>query len=47
LAIMVVLFSQLMGGVVSFRYWGYVALIWGALAFADSQKSENRALAPQ
>jgi hypothetical protein len=41
LAVMIVLFSQLMGGVISFRYWGYIALIWGALAFADSLEARR------
>jgi hypothetical protein len=30
------LFSLLMGGLDSFRYWGHIALLWGALAVADS-----------
>jgi hypothetical protein len=30
------LFSMLMGGLDSFRYWGHIALLWGALAIADS-----------
>jgi hypothetical protein len=30
------LISQLNGGVESFRYWGFVALFWGALAVADA-----------
>ena len=34
--ITVFLFSQLMGALDSFRYWGHVALLWGALAVADS-----------
>jgi len=33
---MVFLFSMLMGGLDSFRYWGHIALLWGALAVADS-----------
>jgi hypothetical protein len=32
----VFLFSMLMGGLDSFRYWGHIALLWGALAVADS-----------
>ena len=32
-----ILFSQTMGGVESFRYWGFIALLWGALAVADSE----------
>ena len=32
----VFLFSLLMGGVDSFRYWGHIALLWGALAVAGS-----------
>jgi hypothetical protein len=35
LVAVVVLFSQLVGGFDSFRYWGFIALIWGALAVAD------------
>lgn len=38
LLLVVVLFSLLMGGLDSFRYWGYVALLWGALAVADSSE---------
>ncbi len=34
--ILVFLFSQLMGGLDSFRYWGHITLLWGALAVADS-----------
>jgi hypothetical protein len=30
------LFSMLMGGLDSFRYWGHIALLWGALAVAGS-----------
>ena len=30
------LFSMLMGGLDSFRYWGHIALFWGALAAAGS-----------
>jgi hypothetical protein len=32
------MFSQLNGGIDSFRYWGFNALLWGALAVADSKK---------
>ena len=31
----VFLLSMLMGGLDSFRYWGHIALLWGALAVAD------------
>ena len=31
------MFSQLMGGIAGFRYWGFVALFWGALAVADAE----------
>jgi hypothetical protein len=31
----IVLFSQLMGGIENFRYWGFIALLWGALSVAD------------
>ena len=41
LAILIALFSQLMGGVVSFQYWGFIALIWGALAVADRNASSK------
>jgi hypothetical protein len=34
--LIIVLFSQLMAGMESFRYWGFIALLWGALAVADS-----------
>jgi hypothetical protein len=36
--ILVALFSQLMGGIVSFQYWGFIALLWGALSVADSRE---------
>jgi len=39
LLILIVLFSQLMGGFVSFQYWGFIALIWGAVAVADRASS--------
>jgi hypothetical protein len=32
----VFLFSMLMGGLDSFRYWGHIALLWGALAVAGA-----------
>ncbi len=32
MVVILVLFSQLMGGIDTFRYWGFVALMWGALA---------------
>lgn len=35
LVALVVMFSQLVGGFDSFRYWGFIALFWGALAVAD------------
>ena len=31
------MFSQLMGGLATFRYWGFVAMFWGALAVADTE----------
>jgi hypothetical protein len=34
-AVVMVLFSQLMGGIDTFRYWGFVALLWGAMAVSD------------
>lgn len=36
MAAMLLLFSQLMGGIDTFRYWGFIALLWGALAVGDS-----------
>lgn len=41
LAVIVALFSQLMGGIASFRYWGYIALFWGALAVADTREARS------
>lgn len=35
------LFSQLMGGMESFRYWGSIALLWGAVVAADSRADGN------
>jgi hypothetical protein len=35
------LFSQLMGGLVGLQYWGFIALLWGALAVADSRQTEQ------
>ena len=37
------LFSQLMGGVVSFQFWGFVALMWGALAVNDLEVAQVKA----
>jgi len=34
--VIAVCFSQLMGGMESIRYWGYIGLFWGALAVSDS-----------
>mgnify|MGYP001815153625 FL=1 len=42
----VFLFSMLMGGLDSFRYWGHIALLWGALAVAGSNGSGVAELAP-
>lgn len=39
--VMAMLFSQLMGGVVSFQYWGFIALFWGTLAVADSVPTDK------
>jgi len=47
LIILVVLFSQLMGGVVGFQYWGFIALIWGALAVADQNVSPKGSAADE
>jgi hypothetical protein len=33
------LMSQLEGGMVAFRFWGFMALFWGALAVADTQST--------
>lgn len=33
------MFSQLLGGMETFRYWGFIALFWGALAVADAEPS--------
>ena len=43
------LMSQLEGGMVAFRFWGFIALLWGALAVADqstAQESTTAASAP-
>jgi hypothetical protein len=39
LLVLVFLFSLLMGGIESFRYWGHIALLWGAIAVADARGS--------
>ena len=39
LAVVVILFSHLIGGIDSIRYWGFVALLWGALAAGDRADS--------
>lgn len=39
------LFSMLMGGLDSFRYWGHIALLWGALAVAGSNDPDVANLA--
>lgn len=36
------LIMQLQGGIESFRLWGFVALIWGALAAADTRAARSR-----
>jgi hypothetical protein len=36
-----VLMSQLQGGMESFRYWGFIALLWGALAVADIEATTD------
>ncbi len=36
LAVLLLLFSQLMGGIDTFRFWGFIALFWGALTVADA-----------
>jgi hypothetical protein len=41
--VLIILFSQLMGGAETFRYWGFIALLWGALAVADAQATIRRA----
>ena len=38
------LLSQLQGGMESFRYWGFIALLWGALAVADTQANGDGGL---
>lgn len=42
LLVMIFLFSQLMGSLDSFRYWGHVAVLWGALSVADSKSSPRK-----
>lgn len=37
IGVIVASFSQLMGGMVTFRYWGFIALFLGAIAIADSR----------
>jgi hypothetical protein len=44
LLVLVFLFSMLMGSVESFRYWGHVALLWGALAVADASENPDARL---
>jgi hypothetical protein len=34
--VLVFLFSMLMGSIESFRFWGHITLLWGALAVADA-----------
>ena len=41
LSLIVALFSQLMGGFVAFRFWGFVGLLWGALAVADANEKKT------
>lgn len=36
LMVLIFLFSMLTGGLETIRYWGHIALFWGALAVADS-----------
>jgi hypothetical protein len=44
LAMIVALFSQLLSGMVTFRYWGFIALFWGAVAVADIQAKSSSAV---
>lgn len=46
LAVILALFSQLMGGIDSFRYWGFVALLWGAMAIGDGGTENSAPAAP-
>ena len=39
-----ILFSQLMGGIDTIRYWGFIALLWGALAVADIAQSDEQGM---
>jgi hypothetical protein len=41
LLLLLFLFSLLMGALDSFRFWGHAALLWGALAVADSAGDES------
>jgi hypothetical protein len=36
MGVILVLFSQLMGGIDTFRYWGFVSLFWGGLAVGNT-----------
>ena len=45
MAVILVLFSQLMGGIDTFRYWGFVSLLWGALAVADASTDQGASTA--
>lgn len=42
LTVIFVLFSQLMGGIDTFRFWGFIALLWGALTIADRTENVER-----
>ncbi len=42
MCLIVVCFSQLMGGLESVRYWGYLGLFWGAMVVADTRRATSR-----
>jgi hypothetical protein len=39
--VIVAMFSQLIAGMATFRYWGFIALFWGAMAAVDSQTNKH------
>jgi hypothetical protein len=42
MAVILILFSQLMGGIDTFRFWGFISLLWGSLAVADADTASDQ-----
>lgn len=47
LLVICAIMAQLEGGMMTFRFWGFIALYWGALAVVDSQPEPEETVATQ